>query len=668
MIKVESEGSPRSQLLELLKEYQNVFPKTLPTRLPPLRQVNHEIDLELGSKPPSRALYRLSQPQLDELQAQLSALLEKGLIEPSKSPFGAPVFFLKKTDRSWRLVCDWRELNRITVKNEACLPNTDDLFDTIQGSKYFTKLDLHSGYNQVRVRESDIPKTAINTHLGHFQYKVMGFGLCDAPATFMSLMNHILRPYLRRFVVVFLDDILIFSRNWEEHLTHLRTALQTQRDPSKCGIGSSEVLYMGHLLSGKTISPNPTKLEAVADWPRPQTVSQVRSFLGIANYFRRFIQHYAKIASPLDEVTGKGTKFSWNQERQSAFEALKTALLQAPVLRLANVAKPFKVHTDASDFVIGAVLLQEFNGGWHPVAFVSRKLNPAERNYTITEKETLAVIYALKCWRLYLFKHFDLYKDNQAVTYLRTKTHLRPRDARWVEFLADYFFSIHHIPGQENTADPLTRQTDSSPEVNSLEYSLDIHPDDAKLIAEGYDEDPELLHIIKRLSSTSKDDAFHDRYLWDETRQRLYLIDSQPACLCIPREPMRLKILQDHHDCSVAGHPGRDRTLWNVSKFFFWPGMGKTVKELVRTCELCQRSKSSRTKVGLLQPLPVPKEPWEDIRMDLVMGLPCTGRHNDAVFVLVDRLTKYVHLVPTTSTISAKGAARLYIDHVFCHH
>ena len=188
-----------------------------------------------------------------------------------------------------------------------------------------------------------------------------------------------------------------------------------------------------------------------------------------------------------------------------------------------------------------------------------------------------------------------------------------------------------------------------------------------KLIAEGYDEDPELLHIIKRLSSTSKDDAFHDRYLWDETRQRLYLIDSQPARLCIPRGPMRLKILQDCHDCSVVGHPGRDRTLWNVSKFF-WPGMGKTVKEFVRTCVLCQRSKSSRTKVGLLQPLPVPKKPWEDISMDFVMGLSRTGRHNDAVFVLVDRLTKYVHLVPTTSTVSAEGAARLYIDHVFCHH
>ena len=454
----------------------------------------------------------------------------------------------------------------------------------------------------------------------------------------------------------------------------MQTVLQALRDhelyckPSKCVIGSSDVLYLGHLLTGETISPDPSKLQAVADWPRPQTVSQVRSFLGFANYFRRFIQHYAEIARPLDEVTGKRSTFSWNQERESAFKDLKTALIQAPVLRLADVAKPFKVHTDASDGVIGAVLLQELNEGWHPVAYVSRKLNPAERNYTITEKETLAVVYALKCWRLYLFKHFDLYTDNQAVVYLRSKPHLRPREARWVEFLADFYFTIHHIPGKENTADPLTRQTDFYPELNSLEYLMDIHPDEAKMISEGYSEDPELSYIIKRLSSTSKEDALHTRYLWDEHKQRLYLIDANPARLCIPRGPMRLKILQDHHDCSLAGHPGRDRTLWNVSKFFFWPGMGKTVKEFVRSCDSCQRSKSSRAKVGLLQPLPVPKEPWEDITMDFIMGLPQTDRHHDAIFVFVDRLTKYVHLIPTTSTIGAEGAARLYIDHVFSQH
>ena len=195
-------------------------------------------------------------------------------------------FFIKKSDGSFRLVCDWRELNKITVKNEACLPNIDDIFDTIQGSKYFTKLDLRSGYNQVRVRDEDVAKTAINTPLGHYEFKVMGFGLCNAPATFQSLMNDVLRPYLRKFVVVFLDDILIFSRNWKEHVKHVRLVLETLRKhqlyckPSKCLFGATETLYLGHCVTGSTIAPDRKKLQAVENWPVPRNVSQVRSFLG----------------------------------------------------------------------------------------------------------------------------------------------------------------------------------------------------------------------------------------------------------------------------------------------------------------------------------------------------------------------------------------------------
>ena len=326
---------------------------------------------------------------------------------------------MKKADGSLRLVCDWRQLNKITIDNEACLPNMDDLFDTVQGCKYFTKLDLHSGYNQVRIREDDIPKTAINTPLGHFQFKVMGFGLCNAPATFQSLMNEVLRPYLRKFVVVFLDDILIFSKTWEEHLTHVRTIFTALREqqlyckPSKCLFGATETLYLGHVITGSTIAPDPQKLEAVKEWPVPKSVSDVRSFLGFANFFRRFVPHYADIARHLDEVTGRNAHFSWNSERQHSFELLKEALLNPPVLQLANTSQPFQVHTDASDLAIGAVLLQEDEQGQHPVAYASRKLTAAERNYTITERETLAVVYALSTWKLYLYKHLDVFTDNQ---------------------------------------------------------------------------------------------------------------------------------------------------------------------------------------------------------------------------------------------------------------
>ena len=247
---IKVDGKQRQDILQVLEQHKTCFPDVLPHKLPPRRSVEHEIEVEPGSVPPSRPAIRLSKPHMDELQRQLADLLERGLIEPSKSPYGAPVFFfVKKADGSLRLVCDWRQLNRITIKNKACLPNAEDLFDTVLGAKYFSKLDLVSGYHQVQVRESDIPKTAINTAMGHFQYRVMGFGLTNAPATFMTLMNNVLRPYIRRFVVVFLDDILVYSNSWQEHLQHLDVVLaaleknQLYCKPSKCVIGAVSVKY-----------------------------------------------------------------------------------------------------------------------------------------------------------------------------------------------------------------------------------------------------------------------------------------------------------------------------------------------------------------------------------------------------------------------------------------
>ena len=439
--------------------------------------------------------------------------------------------------------------------------------------------------------------------------------------------------------------------------------------PSKCLFGATETLYLGHCITGSTIAPDRNKLQAVENWPVPRNVSQVRSFLGFANYFRRIVCHYAELAKPLDQITGRHSVFSWNEERQQAFEDIKSALITAPVLHLADVSKPFRIHTDASDIALGAVLLQEYDDNWHPVAYASRKLSPAEKNYTIMERETLAVVFALKTWRLYLFKHFDVFTDNRSVVYLQSKPHLSKREVRWTEFLADFHFSTHHIPGKENCADSLTRQgeTTTEAEVCSLEFSLDVHPDYAEEISEGYPSDPELSHIIRRLLA-SKDDIFHDRYFWDEAKERLYLIESSTARLCIPKGPIRLKLLQENHDCVFSGHQGRDRTFWNLSRHFYWPGMGKSVKEFVKSCESCQRSKSGKLKVGLLQPLPIPERPWDSISMDFIVGLPRTDRNHDAIFTFVDRLSKYVHLVPTISSIDAQGAARLYVDHVFASH
>ena len=363
----------------LLMDFSDVFPEELPDELPPERPVDHDIRLEQDSSPPSRPAYRLPKPEMDELKQQLEQLLVKGFVVPSKSLFGAPVFFVKKADSSLRMVCDWRDLNKITIKNKACLPNTDDLFDTVQGSTYFTKFDLRSGYNQIRIQNEDIEKTAINTPYGHYEFRVMGFGLTNAQATFQTLMNSILRTYLRDFVVVFLDDILIFSRTWSDHLDHVRAVLETFRENklfckrSKCEFGVRDVLFQGHRIDGMHISPDPKKLQAVAEWPTPTSITEVRQFLGFTYYFRRFVDHYSSIAKPLEEITGKNAQFSWNSNRQDAFVALRRALVTTPVLKIPDVSRPFRVVTDASDFAIAGVLLQQdLDQAWHAVAYNSR--------------------------------------------------------------------------------------------------------------------------------------------------------------------------------------------------------------------------------------------------------------------------------------------------------
>ena len=270
-------------------------------------------------------------------------------------------------------------------------------------------------------------------------------------------MNDILRPYLRKFIVV-------FSKRWEDHLEHVREIMEVLLrnqlfcKPSK-PFGATEILYLGHFVSGNSIRPDPKKLAAVEEWHVPESITQVRSFLGFANYFRRFIPRFAEIAQPLDEVTGRNAQFSWNKRRQDAFDSLKLSLLCAPVLQLPDVSKPFGVHTDASDVAIAAVLEQERNSVWHPVAYTSRKLTSAKTNYTIAERETRAVVFALTSWKLYLFQHFELFTDSQGVIYLQSKQHVTKREARWMETLADFHFTLHHVPGRPTWPIPYLDKT-----------------------------------------------------------------------------------------------------------------------------------------------------------------------------------------------------------------
>ncbi|KAI3720763.1 hypothetical protein L2E82_31756 [Cichorium intybus] len=367
--------------IEVVKEFPEVFPDELPG-LPPERQVEFRIDLVPGASPIARAPYR-----------------------PSSSPWGAPVLFVKKKDGSIHMCIDYRELNKITIKNRYPLPRIDDLFDQLQGADYFSKIDLRSGYHQVRVKESDVEKTAFRTRYGHYEFQVMPFGLTNAPTVFMDLMNRVCKPFLDRFVIVFIDDILIYSKNREEHASHLRTVLETLKRErlyakfSKCEFWMREVQFLRHVVSIQGIKVDPSKVEAVMKWEPPKTPTEVRSFLGVAGYYRRFIQDFSHIAVPLTRLTRKEEKFRWQEEQERDFATLKEKLCNAPVLTLPNGTEDFEVYNDASHRGLGCVLMQRGK----VIAYASRQLKDLETKYTTHDLELVAIVFALKIWRYYLY-------------------------------------------------------------------------------------------------------------------------------------------------------------------------------------------------------------------------------------------------------------------------
>ncbi|XP_027155850.1 uncharacterized protein LOC113756359 [Coffea eugenioides] len=396
----------------VVREFPDVFPEELKT-LPPEREVEFKIDLMPGTAPISKTPYRMAPAELKELKIQLQDLLEKGFVKESDSPWGAPVLFVKKKDESLRLCIDYRGLNEVTIKNKYPLPLIDSLFDQLQGSVVFSKLDLRQGYYQLKIKKEDIPKTAFSTRYGHFEFAVMPFGLTNAPAAFMDLMQRIFKKYLDQFVVVFIDDILIYSKTREEHVKHLEVVLQILREHklyakfSKCEFWLDEISFLGHKVSKEGIAVDPAKVEAVMNWKQPETPTEVRSFLGLAGYYRRFIQDFSKIAGPMTELTKKGTKFIWTPKCESSFQELKKRLTSAPVLVLPDGGEGYTVYSDASKEGLGCVLMQMGK----IVAYTSRRLKPHEQNYPTHDLELAAVIFALKKWRHYLYGKANVVAD-----------------------------------------------------------------------------------------------------------------------------------------------------------------------------------------------------------------------------------------------------------------
>ena len=463
-------GGDNPRVRALLDEFKDtVFGEPKPG-VPRKRGVEHAIQLLPGTQPPpARPLRHQSEKDAAVMKEYVEAGLKSGILQPSVSPYGSMALIVKKKDGSPRVVIDYRALNDVTVKNKYPLPLMDELFDRTHGARYFTSIDLRNGFHQIAIRPEDREKTAFRTRFGHFEYTVLPMGLCNAPGTFMQLMNQVFADMLDRSVLCFLDDILIFSRTEEEHLRHLRTVLTRLRDqelyvkPSKCAFMQREVSFLGHRIGADGLRVAPDKISAVQQWPQPRSVTDVRSFLGLANFYRRFVKDYSRIALPLTELTKDTAPWQWGAEQQRAFDALKAALCSPPVLRIPDQSKPFVLNTDACKYAIGATLQQDHGNGLQPVAYFSAKMSDAERNYDVREQEFMALFKACLHWRHYLHgtQPFTLLTDHDSLKYHKTMPNLSGRLARWIEKMADFDYKLQHIPGKDNVvADALSRRAD----------------------------------------------------------------------------------------------------------------------------------------------------------------------------------------------------------------
>ena len=711
----------RIQLKALIERHRLLFPDKLPDELPPHRDTVHGIDLVPGAEPPYRPPIRIPLNQLPELERQIRELIRTGRLRPSLSPFGAPVFFVQKKDGSMRMVCDWRSLNAITVKNRTVVPNMREMIDQLRGARYFSKLDLFAGYNQIAIRPGDEPKTAITTPFGHFEWTVMGFGLTNAPATFQAFMTDLVRPGLYKFVIAYLDDVLIYSRTMDEHIAHLSDVLSWLEEgkvyckPSKCVIGVKSVGFLGCVVGDGQVAIDPEKVQIVKDWPLPRDKSELRSFVGMITWFCEHLHSAAEVLAPLTDMQSTDVKFD-AQVVEKAVAAAKKLVVDAPALQLPDPQRPFYLFVDGSLRSIGGVIMQEATsadedlvkpGRWVSVddekrflvavAFFSKKLSKEELDYHTYNKESLALFQALQKYRPWVWgAEIFVFSDQNPLKYLLNQRGLTNMQSNWLQFLGEFDLRIHHIAGKLNAAADALSRAPHSTEATELPARLQ-EEEGAVLLTQPCDEactrcgnsrtEADVVQTIKlslkeEIASATRTDSHLAKIVeeagvsgsttwmgqhYEVKDGVLYSRADGLTRVVVPsNQQLRTRLIAEAHDTALAAHQGRDKTIDRLRTSYTWVGLGEDVAKFVASCVNCQLSKhSNQGTAGLLMPLPVDlQRPWIHVNMDFITGFKRSPTGNDAVLTVVDRGSKMVHLVPVKKTFTAADTGKTYLKEI----
>lgn len=674
----------KSTILDLCREYNDVF-HLEGDQLSTTSATTHEIPLIPNSKPIYIKQYRLPESTKDEVNKQVSEMLANDIIQNSKSPWNFPLIVVPKKSadnkKKWRLVIDFRKLNEITVGEVFPIPQISEILDQLGAAKYFSTLDLATGYHQVFLKEEDRSKTAFSTTQGHFEFKRMPFGLKNAPATFQRLMNNVISGLTSIQSFVYLDDVVVYGYDLLDHNRKLKEVFDCFRQynlklqPSKCHFLKSELVYLGHLITDSGIHPDPQKLTAIQNYPVPRNAKEIKSFIGLAGYYRKFIDGFATLAKPLNSLLKKNTKFVWNAMCDNSFRKLKNLLMTPPILQYPNFEKEFSITCDASNIAIGAVLSQPGeNNEDLPISFASRTLNSAETHYSAVQREVLAIVWAVKFFRPYIYgRCFKIITDHRPLTWLYSISNPASRLIRWKVELDEYDYKIVYKPGKSNqNADALSRIkfpsknkttqeflpskpnlsfissnlfTRSLPDLSKPEWSTNISPKNIKC-----DE----LFVVTRSKANQL-----------QTNSDSEVDSVLPNIIELTDDDEINKVLEEFHNSTLGGHQGISRTYDRIKSYYKFSNMFDRIKQYVKNCPSCQKNKSCRNTKMPMKLTTTSEKPLEKIFLDIVGPLPVSMNNNKYILTLQDDLTKYSIAMPIPNQ-EAITISKVFVENFIC--